>query len=100
MAFYLVERYVPSMTAADMEAAIARLDELPDGHVRHLWTILVMAEDTCLSVFEAADAEAVEEANAKASFHLDRVVEVSSVESRLADSRFSSSTDAPTTGQT
>lgn len=80
MAYFLVERYVPSMTSADLEAAMARIDELPHGQVRHLWTILVAAEDTCLSVFEGPDAQAVEEANARASFHLDRVVEVTSVE--------------------
>jgi len=59
---------------------MARIDELPHGQVRHLWTILVAAEDTCLSVFEGPDARAVEEANARAGFHLDRVVEVTSVE--------------------
>jgi hypothetical protein len=98
VAFFLVERYVPSMTAADLRAAIARLDELPRGDVRHLWTILVAVEDTCLSVFEGADAEAVEEANARASFHLDRVVEVSPFGIREA-ARFSGSTDAPGTGR-
>lgn len=80
MAFYLVERYVPSMTAADVVAAIARFDELPQARVRHLWTILVTAEDTCLSVFEGTDAAAVEDANVRAGFHLDRVVEVCAVE--------------------
>jgi muconolactone delta-isomerase len=81
VAFYLVERYVPSMSAADLEAAMARIDELPRGKVRHLWTIFVAAEDTCLSVFEGPDAAAIEEANARASFHLDRIVEVTAVES-------------------
>lgn len=80
MAFFLVERYVPSMTAAELEAAVARFDELPQARVRHVWTILVTGEDTCLSVFEGADAAAVEEANVRAGFHLDRVVEVSQVE--------------------
>jgi hypothetical protein len=76
VAYFLVERYVPSMSAADLESAIARLDERPHADVRHLWTILVSAEDTCLSVFEGPDVTAVEEANVRAEFHLDRVVEV------------------------
>ena len=80
VAFYLVERYMPSLTAADLQAAIARIDALPRGRVRHLWTILVAGEDTCLSVFEGPDVEAVEEANARASFHLDRVVAITWVE--------------------
>ena len=80
MAFYLVERYVPSMTAAELAAAMLRIGELPHHDVRHLWTVLVRDEDTCLSVFEGPDAAAVEEANARARFPLDRVVEVTRVE--------------------
>jgi len=76
MAFYLVERYVPSMTAAELAAAVSRVDELPSEGVRHLWTVLVRDEDTCLSVFEAPNAGAVEAANARARFRLDRVAEV------------------------
>jgi hypothetical protein len=75
VAFYLVERYVPSMPADELRAAIARID-VPHARVIHLWTILIRAEDTCLSVFEAPDVEAVVRANARASFPLDRVVEV------------------------
>lgn len=78
MAFYLVERYVPSMPAADIYAAIARINA-PRSEVRHLWTILVTAEDTCLSVFEASDVEAVVQATARAGFQFDRVVEVTLV---------------------
>ena len=75
MAFYLVERYVPSMASADLQAAIARID-VPHAAVRHLWTILVRPEDTCLSVFEAPNLEAVIQANTRAGFEFDRVVEV------------------------
>jgi hypothetical protein len=38
--------------------------------------VLVPDEETCLSVFEAADAGAVDEANERAAFPLDRIVEV------------------------
>ncbi|MGZ6296510.1 MAG: nickel-binding protein [Candidatus Limnocylindrales bacterium] len=79
VAFYLVERYVPSMTAAEVAAAAARLDEPGEGGVRHLLTVLVLGEDTCLSVFEAADVAAVQLANTRASFPLDRVVEVTPI---------------------
>jgi len=77
VAFYLVERYVPSITAAELEAAVARLDDLPEPGVRHVWTILVADEDTCLSVFEGPDPTAIEAANRRASFPLDRIVEIS-----------------------
>ena len=86
MAFYLVERYVPSMTPDELAMAVARLDEL-SGVARHVWTVLVRDEDTCLSVFEASDADAVAAANARANFHLDRVVEVTSVEGGAAPER-------------
>lgn len=78
MAFYLVERYVPSMPEAEIHAAIARIN-VPQAQIRHLWTILVRAEDTCLSVFEASDVEAVVQATAGAGFPFDRVVEVTPV---------------------
>ncbi len=78
VAFYLVERYVPSMPAAEIREALARIN-VPQDEVRHLWTILVRAEDTCLSVFEASDVEAVVRATNRAGFPLDRVVEVTPV---------------------
>jgi hypothetical protein len=64
------------MPAADLDAAIARIDA-DHAAARHLWTIVVPAEDTCLSVFEAPDVDAVLQANARAGFPVDRVVEVS-----------------------
>jgi len=71
------------MPDADIHAAIARIDlpgaEGPQARVRHVWTILVRAEDTCLSVFEASDVEAVVQATARAGFPFDRVVEVTPV---------------------
>lgn len=80
MSFYLVERYVPSMSVDEVASGARRV--AATGHVRHLFTVLVAGEDTCLSLFEAADATAVETANIRASFPLDRIVEVSLVEAR------------------
>ncbi len=79
MAFYLVERYVPSMTAADVAAAATRLGELREARVRHVLTVLILGEDTCLSVFEATDRATVELVNARARFPADRVVEVTQI---------------------
>ena len=39
-------------------------------------TLLVPREETCLSIFQAADADAVGAANLEAGFEVDRVVEV------------------------
>jgi hypothetical protein len=78
VAFYLVERYVPSMPAGDIQAAIVRID-VRRARVRHVWTVLVRDEDTCLSLFEASNLDAVVQATARAGFPFDRVVEVTPV---------------------
>lgn len=80
MPSYLVERYLPSTGAVEIEAAVDRITSGPGGgagDVRHLWTALIEAEETCLSLFEAASAEAVEAANRAARFPFDRIVEAS-----------------------
>lgn len=77
MSFYLVERYVPSMSERDAAAATERLAGAQDPRVRHLLTVLLPGEDTCLSVFEATERAAVEEANQRAGFPVDRIVEAS-----------------------
>ncbi len=78
MAFYLVERYVPSISAGDLRAAITRIKGSA-APARHLWTIVVTNEDMCLTVFEAPDVKAVMEATAGAGFPYDRLVEVTPV---------------------
>jgi hypothetical protein len=74
--FFLVERYVPSMSAADVDAATARLDGMTDAETRHLGTLLIPGEDTCLSLFEAPEQIAVQAVNGRAGFALHRIVEV------------------------
>ena len=74
--FFLVERYVPSMSADDIDAATARLDGMADAETRHLGTLLIPGEDTCLSLFEAPEQVAVETVNGRAGFALHRIVEV------------------------
>ena len=74
--FFLVERYVPSIRSGSVESAVLRLTESTDDSSRHLYSLLVADEETCLSVFEAIDARAVEAANERAGFQVDRIVEV------------------------
>lgn len=74
--FFLVERYVPSVDAPAVASSVERLNAAPGGEVRHLMTLLVPREETCLSVFQADDTEAVSAANSRAGFDVDRVVEV------------------------
>jgi len=74
--YFLVERYIPSISSSSVEKAARRLAETSDGSAHHLITLLVADEETCLSVFEAADAQAVETANQQAHFGLDRIIEI------------------------
>ena len=73
--YFLVERYAPTVDSAAVAAAARRLSESGDS-ARHLCTVLVAAEEFCLSVFEAHDAAAVVALNEQAGLPTDRVVEV------------------------
>ncbi len=74
--YFLVERYTPSTSVASIEAASARLTDTHDPDVRHVVTLVVPDEETCLSVFEASAIEGVEVFNRRVEFPLDRIVEV------------------------
>ena len=43
---------------------------------RHIGTVIIAAEETCLSVFEAADTRSVAAATEAAGLPADRIVEV------------------------
>jgi hypothetical protein len=77
MAVYLVERYVPSVERSELISAAARLDDLSGDGVRHVTTVVIVADETCLSLIEAPNAAAVESLNERAGFPFDRIVEVS-----------------------
>jgi hypothetical protein len=74
--YFLVERYIPSIAIGSVEAATRRLATRPSGSARHVVTVLVATEETCLSVFEAVDEAAVAAVNAQADFPLERIVEL------------------------
>ena len=88
MGFFLAERYVPSMTAADVGAAIDQLDRaVADEPVRRVLSVLVHGEDTCLSIFEAPDPAVIERVAQRAGFPLDRIVEATAYPGVRADRR-------------
>jgi hypothetical protein len=74
--YFLVERYLPAIPSERVDLAARRLEALLDPGVRHLLTLVVPGEETCLSVFEAPDPAAVRDLNERAAFDLDRIVEV------------------------
>jgi hypothetical protein len=70
--FYLVERYVPGASHAEVAAAAARLasaaaELAADGiRVRYVGSSFVPSEETCFCEFEAPSSQAVEWANERA----------------------------------
>ncbi len=77
MEHFLVERYLPSTARADVQSAVERLARRDAGAANHLWTALIEAEETCISLFEANSKADVEAANRAAEFPFDRVVPAS-----------------------
>jgi hypothetical protein len=73
---FLVERYLPSVSAADVAAAVQRLHDRRGVPARHLFTVLVAGEETGLSCFAAPDRDRVARTNHEAAFPFDRIVEV------------------------
>ena len=82
---FLVERYRPPASAADLSASVARMARLcslscdpcsaPAQAVQYLSCTYVSLDDTCFCLFRAASAEAVQALNHEARFALDRITE-------------------------
>jgi Protein of unknown function (DUF4242) len=79
---FLVERYWPGTSAAEVRSAVARetrsADELRQAGrpVRYLRSTFMPAEDALLCLFEAGSSEEVADVNRRASVPFDRIVEV------------------------
>jgi hypothetical protein len=72
--FFLVERYAPDIDLRSVAAAIQR-QTASDADTRHIGTVVIAAEQTALSVFEADDAASVAAVNEAAGLPVDRIVE-------------------------
>ncbi len=77
---YLVERYWPGVTEAALAAALERATAgSSDKVLRHVHSVLIPSEEVVFSVFEAASAADVENANWLADAPFERVVEAVAV---------------------
>jgi Nickel responsive protein SCO4226-like len=82
MAGYLVERYLPGLSAADVHAAIRRMtavaEEMAAGGIpiRYLTSAFIPEEEACFCQFDAPSREAVAEANERAAFPYARILAV------------------------
>lgn len=79
---FVIERYAPGLTLEAMKADEGRVRTAAAAmtragrRVRYVGSIVIADEETAFSVFEADDAEAVAEANRRASVPFDRVVPI------------------------
>jgi hypothetical protein len=78
----MVERYLPGVTARDVEQAVRRTESAivaSGDDVTYLRSTFVPSEQSVFCLFEAPSADAIREINLRAGFRVDRIVEVRSV---------------------
>lgn len=79
---YLVERYLPGLTAADVHAAIRRMSAVAEEMaaegmpIRYVTSAFIPEEDACFCQFEAPSREAVAAASDRAAFPYARILAV------------------------
>lgn len=84
-AFFLVERYAPHREMDSETARLVRTLASEDGgRIRHVRTISIAEDETCLHVFEARSRESLVEAVHRAGFDDARITEVVEHESDAA----------------
>ena len=75
---FVVERYLDGLTRDEIDQILFRCNEsLPEftkRGVRHVESILIPGDETCLSVFEGPDAETVRAANTACRLPTGRVL--------------------------
>jgi Nickel responsive protein SCO4226-like len=82
MAGYLVERYLPGLTAAEVHAAIRRMTAVVEEMaaegipIRYVTSAFIPEEEACFCQFEAPSREAVAAANERAAFPYARILAV------------------------
>ena len=80
MAGYLVERYLPGLTAADVHAAVERTTAVAEAMaadgipIRYLTSAFIAEEEACFCQFEARSRHAVAAANDRAAFPYARIL--------------------------
>lgn len=78
MAVFVVERYLVGWTPDEVHTLLSRVaasaEAMAKDGVRHLRSVVIPGDETCLCVFEGPDAETVRRANTVAGLPSDRVV--------------------------
>ena len=77
---YVVERYLPGLTRADLMPGLSRLEPTIEelqgegSEVRYLGSTIVIEDEACFCEFEGPSEAAVAEANRRAGLPFDRIV--------------------------
>jgi hypothetical protein len=77
---YVVERYLPGLSRADLLPRLSRLEPVNEDlrhtglEVRYLGSTIVLEDEACFCEFESPSETAVAEANRRAGLRFDRIV--------------------------
>jgi uncharacterized protein DUF4242 len=72
---YVVERYLPGVSRAELERQLERLEQLTRGtQVEYLGSTIVPDDEACFCQFNGPSEEAVADANRRAGLQFDRIV--------------------------
>lgn len=78
MGLFMVERYLVGWSEAEVQALVRRTGELAGvfetAGVRHVGSVYIPVDETCLCLFEAADAARVSAVNERCALPFGRVV--------------------------
>jgi Nickel responsive protein SCO4226-like len=100
---YVVERYLPGLSRADLLPRLSRLEAVIEelrregSLVRYLGSTIVLEDEACFCQFEGSSMAAVTEANRRADLSFDRIVPAVLVQPTHRSGEMSISTSIPTT---
>jgi hypothetical protein len=98
---YVVERYLPGLSRADLLPRLARLEPVIEDlrqsgvEVRYLGSTIVLEDEACFCQFDSPSETAVAEANRRADLPFDRIVPALLVQPTHRSSEMSVSTSIP-----
>lgn len=76
MSVFVVERFLPKLTGADVSAQARRETEVVAAGrtgIRHLRTVYLPDDELCLSLFEAPSLQALQRVNDQAGMACERI---------------------------
>jgi hypothetical protein len=100
---YVVERYLPGLSRADLLPRLSRLEPVIEelrgegSLVRYLGSTIVLEDEACFCQFDASSVDVVTEANRRAALPFDRIVPAVLVQPTYRSSAMSVSTSIPKT---